>query len=125
MSVVQWVGQILQLHKDMEQNNMLYLQGVFVTLWTIWTHKNLVVHEGKHPNPMEVTLTTQSLTCRYSEAYSNCSTPSHRKSDHLSLKKLPKKPWQLIIKVARARLKRLNRASFTYKAKNMRRDITL
>ena len=71
---------------------MLYLQGVFVTLWTIWTHKNLVVHEGKHPNPMEVTLIAQSLTCKYSEAYPNYSTPSHRKSNHLNLNKLLEKP---------------------------------
>lgn len=92
MSIVQCVGQILQLHKDMEQNNMLYLQGVFVTLWTIWTHRNLVVHEGKHPNPMEITLIAQSLTCKYNEAYSNYSTPSYRKSDHLNLNKLPEKP---------------------------------
>ena len=98
---------------------MLYLQGVFVTLWTIWTHKNLVVHEGKLPNPMEVTLTAQSLTCKYSEAYSNYSTPFHRKSDHLNLNKLLEKPQQLIIKVARARLKKLNRAGFAYEAKNM------
>ena len=33
ISIMQWVGQILQTHKDMEQNKMLYLQGVSVTLW--------------------------------------------------------------------------------------------
>ena len=46
MTIVQWVRQTLQLYKKMEKNDMLYLQQVFVILWTIWTHKNLVVHEG-------------------------------------------------------------------------------
>ena len=52
---------------------MSYLQGIFTTLWSIWTHRNLVVHEGKHPNPLEVVLIAQSLVCRFKEAFSSCS----------------------------------------------------
>ena len=56
-SIQQWIERLLQIHKDLESDNMSYLQGIFTTLWSIWTHRNLVVHEGKHPNPLEVVLT--------------------------------------------------------------------
>ena len=101
---------------------MLYLQQVLVILWTIWTHKNLVVHEGKLPNLMKV---TQSLTCRYIEAYFDCSSPSHDNTNHVRLRNIPGKPWNLIIKVAGARMKRLNRSGFTFKAKNLQGNVIL
>lgn len=31
---------------------MEYMQGIFINLWAIWKHRNLVVHEGKDPNPI-------------------------------------------------------------------------
>ena len=46
---------------------MIYLQAIFTTFWTIWNHRNTVVHEGKQPNPMEVILKAQNLSCRYQE----------------------------------------------------------
>ena len=101
---------------------MLYLQQVLVILWTIWTHKNLVVHEGKPPNLMKV---TQSLTCRYIEAYFDCSSPSHDNTNHVRLRNIPGKPWNLIIKVAGARMKRLNKSGFTFKAKNLQGNVIL
>lgn len=58
LSVQQWLGKILHQHKKMNLDNMLYLQVFFTTLWTIWTHKNQVVHEGKQPNPLDVILTS-------------------------------------------------------------------
>jgi len=33
------------------------MQNIFTTLWTLWFHRNMVVHEGKQPNPIEVILT--------------------------------------------------------------------
>ena len=38
---------------------MDYLKVVFTFLLTIWNHRNLVTHEGKSPNPLEVILTAQ------------------------------------------------------------------
>ncbi|KAK9985723.1 hypothetical protein SO802_030674 [Lithocarpus litseifolius] len=109
----------------MKQNDMLYLQQVFVILWTIWTYRNLVVHESKPPNPMEVTLIAQSLTCRYIEAYSDCFSPSQDSTNHVRLPNIPGKPWNLIIKVAGARMKRLNRSRFAYEAKTLQGNAIL
>ena len=57
VSMQQWVGNLLDRHKKLEAESIIYLQAIFTTLWTIWNHRNTVVHEGKQPNPMEVILT--------------------------------------------------------------------
>ena len=117
-SIQQWIGTILLKHKKMDQDMMHYLQAVFTTLWTIWTHRNLVVHEGKHPNPVEVILTAQSLTCRYQEAFSSCSSSSNKNADQNRALQRFGGPWQLIIKVAGVRKKKARRCGFAYEAKN-------
>lgn len=60
---------------------MGYLQAIFTTLWTIWNHRNLVVHEGKLPNPMEVILTAQSLSCRYQDTFTKYSDTNRQSMD--------------------------------------------
>lgn len=65
----QWIVNCIILNRSMEQNEMCFLQTMFTILWTIWNHRNLVLHQGKVPNPMEVILTSQSLLCRYQEAF--------------------------------------------------------
>lgn len=45
------------------------IHTIFAYLWTIWNHRNLVIHEGKTPIPIEVILTAQSLSCKFQEAY--------------------------------------------------------
>lgn len=47
ITVQQWIGKLLLRHNDLRQDDIYYLQVVFTTLWTIWDHRNLVVHEGK------------------------------------------------------------------------------
>ena len=96
---------------------MKYLQGIFTNLWSIWTHRNLVVHEGKHPNPLEVILTVQSLICRYAKAFDCCSTSVHKSGVQSKQVQIPCGPWQLIVKVVGARLKRMNRAGYAFEAK--------
>ena len=55
--------------KQMDQERMNYLCSIFTFLWTIWNHRNMVTHDGKTLNPTEVILTTQTLTCRFKEAF--------------------------------------------------------
>lgn len=99
------------------------LQAVFTTLQTIWTQRNLVVHEGKHPNPLEVILIAQFLTCQYLEAFSSCSLSSHIVADQHRPQQRFGGPWQLIIKVVGARKKKARRCGFAYEAKNMQGNI--
>ena len=102
--------------KDLESKNMHYLQVVFNTLWSIWTH------EGKTPNPLEVILIVQSIICRYKEAFSNCAVTSHRSTDQKRCDQKIRGLWQLIIKIVGVKQKRLNRAGIAYKANSMNED---
>ena len=57
ISVQQWLINLINALNWNEEGSFEYMQSIFTTLWTIWLHRNTVVHEGKQPNPMEVILT--------------------------------------------------------------------
>ena len=48
---------------------MELLQALFTILWMLWNNRNMVLHKGQVPNPLEVVLTSQTLICRYREAF--------------------------------------------------------
>nr|POE55128.1 mitochondrial phosphate carrier protein 3, mitochondrial [Quercus suber] len=59
-----WITSLITTSYPLEQNRMLFLQACFTILWSLWNHRNMVLHQGKTPNPMEVVLTSQSLLWR-------------------------------------------------------------
>ena len=76
ISVQNWIRNLLNRHKRLDEVSMQYLQSVFTTLWTLWNHRNMVVHEGIQPNPIEVILTAQNLSCRYQNIFTNAIQPN-------------------------------------------------
>ena len=63
-----WLARCILMNRKLDLKNLKILQTMFTTLWTIWNHRNQVVHEGKCPNPIEIILTSQNLLCRYQMA---------------------------------------------------------
>ena len=79
-SVQQWLSYLIISHNWNEEGFLEYMQNIFTTLWTIWFHRNMVIHKGKPHNPMEVILIAQNLSCRYKEVFSSQPSPHIRYS---------------------------------------------
>jgi len=58
ISAKQWMVDCIIANKFMEQNKVSFLQSLFTIFWSMWNHRNIVLHQGKLPNPMEVILTS-------------------------------------------------------------------
>ena len=83
---------------------MCYLQDVFITLWTIWTYCNKVVHQGSSPNPMEVILIAHTFSCRYRDILLNCLNSRSKLARNISTRnQIAARNQHLIIKIAGAR----------------------
>ena len=78
LTVQQWLKFLLSSDIQNGSDSMNFLQDVFVFLWTIWTYRNRVVHQGLNPNPVEVILIAQNFSCRYRNSISRCSTSTDR-----------------------------------------------
>ena len=78
---------------------MNYVQAIFTYLWTIWNHSNLVLHEDKDPNPMEVILTAQNFICKFQVAFSSSSMQGRRPVQHPYAYQNLEGPWDLLIKI--------------------------
>ena len=96
---------------------MNFLQDVFVILWTIWTYRNRVVHQGLNPNPVEVILIAQNFSCRYRNSISRCSTSTDREGRCTRPEgQSAAREWQLTIKIAGFRSRRPCRHGTAYEA---------
>ena len=93
---------------------MNYLLALFTTLWSIWNHW-MVLHQGQIPKPVEVILISQSLTCRYQEAF-NQSQVHKIRSNPKQTQSIPHQSWQILIKVAADRNRKAGRYGFAFKA---------
>ena len=65
ISVQHLLKHLLSRYIQNDSDSLNFLQDVFVILWTIWTYRNRVVHQGLNPNPVEVIITAQDFSCRY------------------------------------------------------------
>ena len=80
-----------------------------------------MVHEGINPNPLLDILTSQSLVCRFQEAFRSdvCHSQDH---DRTALTSAATRNWQLIVKVAGCKRRKCNRSGYAYEAKDMQGD---
>ena len=97
-------------------------EGIFTALWHIWINRNRVLYDGLNPNPKTLILTSQSMACKYKEAFldqpSHTSQPRRPNTDHYP----PSGQWHLIIKIAGDRSRKPKRWSSAYEAINIQGD---
>ncbi|KAL0006647.1 hypothetical protein SO802_008149 [Lithocarpus litseifolius] len=117
VSIRDWITSLITASYPLEQNRMIFLQACFTILWSLWNHRNMVLHQGKTPNPMEVVLTSLSLLCRYQDAFQNSQSQACKPIQQ-TYQKLPNQRWQIIIKVA-AHKNRRSRSGYAFEAKSM------
>ena len=120
-----WIGNLLLSYKGMDSVSMRYLQDMFTTLWTMWRHRNSVVHEGIQPNPIEVILTAQHLSCRYQTNLSKAQQPPQQRVHHNSGHPYVEREWQILIKIAGTKRKMAKRCAYAYEARNLQGNIIL
>ena len=118
VSIQLWLNNLLTRHTLKFPDSMDYLQAIFTFLWTMWTHRNKVVHDGIIPNPMQIILMAQSLSCRYKETFTEQSCHSGTPRRPVVEPQSAVGPWQLIIKVAGSRYKKKKRRAYAYEAIN-------
>ena len=116
-SVDQWLSQCIVSSTNLKQGRMCFLQTIFTILWSIWNHRNMVLHQGLSPNPIEVILISQSLMCRYQTAFSQ--RQNTRPSEKQTLQRIPHQNWQILIKVAASRNRKTKRFGFAFEATSM------
>ena len=110
-SVKQWLLSHVTNTNMPIQTKQSSLQSIFTILWTIWIHRNLILHNGKTPNPIEVILTSQSLICRFKEAFNLYKGYNHCQRSRNRTKECEQN-WRLLIKVAATENKRTRRSGF-------------
>lgn len=98
---------------EAQQNELL--TSSFHHLWSIWNHRNMVLHQGQIPNLVKVILISQSLTCRYQEAF-NQSLVQEIRSNPKQTKSIPHQNWQILIKVVIDRNRKARKYGFAFEA---------
>ena len=123
ISIQHWLKQLLSRHNLSDSDSMYYLQDIFTILWTIWTYRNRVVHQGITPNLVEVVLIAQNLSCRYKDTLSNYSTLGDRDDRCTGPENQSTTgDWQLGSKLVGARSRRPYRNVTAYEALTVQGD---
>lgn len=97
---------------------MSFLQSLFAIFWSLWNHRNQVLHQGKTPNPMEVILTFQTLICRYHEAFNGNQVQGLASRNH-SPQQITHNERQILIKVVGYKKRSSKRSGYAYEAKTL------
>lgn len=115
----QWITESITTSRELGQDGMNFLQAPFTISWLIWNHRNLVLYQGKTPNPAEVVLTSQSLICKYKEAFQKNQLQLEAGTRLKHSQTLDHQNWQAIIKVAAYRNRRSRRCRYAFEAITM------
>ena len=77
-----------------------------------------MVHDGIQPNPLDVVLMAQNLSCRYQDAFIKEETQHFKKQNCSTTQSLAGGNWQIIIKLASARRRKKYGTAYAFEAKS-------
>ena len=118
LSMKQWLLSHINTTNMPVQTKQSSLRSIFTIPWTIWIHRNLIFHNGKTPNLVEVILTSQSLIYRFKEAFNLYKGYNHCQRSRNRTKEC-RQNWQFLIKVAATKNKRTRRSGFAIEARSL------
>lgn len=111
-SVKQWVEACILQNEPRENVRMCFLQFIFTIPWSIWNYRNMVLHQGKLPNIMEVVLKSHFLICRYREAFQD--NQEQRPTNQ---------SWHIMLKMAANKNRKSKRSGYAFETKTLEGDI--
>lgn len=111
-SVKQWVEAFILQNEPKENIRMCFLQFIFTILWSIWNYRNMVLHQGKLPNIMEVALKSHFLIWRYQEAFRD--NQEQRPTNHR---------WHIMLKMAANKNRKSKRSGYAFETKTLEGNI--
>ena len=118
-----WISSLLIKHKKLNPEDMRFLQILFTILWSIWNHRNVVVHDNIQPNPLGVLLMAQTMSCKYQEAFGKEESHHLKEFNHSNDPNPAGGQWQRVLKLAGAKRRSYSGSAYAYEAKNKQGEV--